>query len=189
MHIYAQVICKHYDILYKGFENLKILVSLEVPQPISHGYGLQFLVHKSWGKHKLRTGHLASYWGICGPGWSAISPTWLQMTSCEMLVRIVLVHVAAHPRLSSTLLSLCCMSPEKKVLSSPCSPVQRNLSTPSIRLSVSAFFCPHHLNTCSCLVSVLFLWLGSWCSSWGEWLWVRQTWVWILVLYLLAVQY
>ena len=29
MHIYAQVICKHYDILYKGFENLKILVSLE----------------------------------------------------------------------------------------------------------------------------------------------------------------
>lgn len=124
MHIYAQVICKHYDILYKGFENLKILVSLEVPQPISHGYGLQFLVHKSWGKHKLRTGHLTSYWGICGPGWSAISPTWLQMTSCEMLVRIVLVHVAAHPRLSSTLLSLCCMSPEKKVLSSPCSPVQ-----------------------------------------------------------------
>lgn len=87
MHIYAHVICKYYDILYKGFENLKILVSLEVPQPISHGYGLQFLVHKSWGKHKLRTDHLTSYWGICGPGRSAISPTWLQMTSCEMLVR------------------------------------------------------------------------------------------------------
>ena len=55
--------------------------------------------------------------GYLGTRVSDISTTWLQMTSCEMLeLEVVLVHVAAHPRFSSTLLSLCCKSPKKKVL-------------------------------------------------------------------------
>ena len=107
---------------------------------------LWFLVHKVAEWNTLRTGHPRSYWGIWGPRRSAISTMWMQMTSCEMLA--VLVHVAAHrsPQLHAAT-PLLYQSWEETDLSSPCSPVVRKLSLPSVRPSSAAFFCTRHLNT------------------------------------------